>query len=161
LINLKSAYDPITDKIKDRKTNKKKPKSKRKQSSLPLQASVLPLVAENPKPKWRTSPRRAELLAKAAELVRVAASARAEALAREQVVAQQAYAWLKSHPAPPKNEATARLKRPPVYAKAAVAAAAPSGDGDGDDDSTDTDNHMCFERKCLLQHPFPHQLYHY
>jgi hypothetical protein len=63
LINLKSADDPITDKIKDRKTNKKKPKSKRKQSSLPLQASVSPPVAENPKPKWRTSPRRAELSA--------------------------------------------------------------------------------------------------
>jgi hypothetical protein len=64
LINLKSADDPITDKIKDRKTNKKKPKSKRKQSSLPLQALISPPVAENPKPKRRTSPRRAELLAK-------------------------------------------------------------------------------------------------
>jgi hypothetical protein len=135
LINLKSANDPITDKNKDRKTNKKKPKSKRKQFSLPLQALVSPPVAENPKPKRRTSPRRAELLAKEAELVRVA-----EALAREQVVAQQAFAWLKSPPAPPKNKATARLKRPPVYAKAAVAAAAPSGHGDGDDDSTDTDD---------------------
>ncbi len=66
MINLKSADDPITDKIKDRKTNKKKPKSKRKQTSLPLQASVSQPVAENPKPKRRTSPRRAELLAKEA-----------------------------------------------------------------------------------------------
>jgi hypothetical protein len=40
LINLKAADDPITEKTKDRKTNKKKPKSKRKQSSLPLQASI-------------------------------------------------------------------------------------------------------------------------
>jgi hypothetical protein len=110
LINLKSANDRITDKIKDRKTNKKKPKSKRKQSSLPLQASVSPPVAENPKPKRRTSPRRAELLAKEGELVRVASLARAEALAREQVVAQQAFAWLKSPPAPPKNKATAKFK---------------------------------------------------
>jgi hypothetical protein len=46
LINLKSTDDPITDKIKDRKTNTKKPKSKRKQASLPLQASVPPPVVE-------------------------------------------------------------------------------------------------------------------
>jgi hypothetical protein len=67
LINLKSADDPRTEKKKDRKTIKKKPKSKRKQSSLPLQASVSPPVTENTKAKQRTSPRRAALLAKEAE----------------------------------------------------------------------------------------------
>jgi hypothetical protein len=61
-------------------------------------------------------------------------------LARQQVVAQQAYAWFKSPPALPKKKVTARLKKPPVYARAAIAAAAPLGHGDDDDDGTDTDD---------------------
>jgi hypothetical protein len=138
LINLKSAVGPLTNKTKDKPTDKKKPKSKRKQSSLPLQAPLSPEVEEKPKPKRRTSSRRANALAKEAEL------ARAEALAREASVAEEAYVWFKKRTVPTKEEAAASLKKPPIYPMVAVAAAAPSGDGGCDDDSTDTDDHLPF-----------------
>jgi hypothetical protein len=67
-------------------------------------------------------------LAKEAEL------ARADALARQASVAEEAYVWLKKKTAPTKEEAAASLKKPPVYPTAAVASATPSDDGDGDGD---------------------------
>jgi hypothetical protein len=82
LIKLKVADAPLKDKTKDKPTDKKKPKSKRKQSSLPLQPHLSPDVADKPKSRRRTSPRRAEAMAKEAEL------ARAEALMREGAVSK-------------------------------------------------------------------------
>jgi hypothetical protein len=70
LISLQSADGSLTGKTKDKPIDKKKPKLRRKQSSLPLQAPLSPEVEKTTKPKRRTSPRRAEGLEKISSISR-------------------------------------------------------------------------------------------
>jgi hypothetical protein len=102
LINLKTADGLPTDKTKAKPTKNRKTK----QSIIPLQAPLSSKVEEKPKPRRRTSPRRAELLTKKGELVRAEALSSQNAVAEtvgQKAVAEDAYYWLKKPQLSPKK----------------------------------------------------------